>query len=105
MADNIADGLTPEIIRQFRLRLLELESRPDLLSELKAALPQTAGRLLPGYGIPMTDNAETIVTIIGPEHHITAFEKFLTEQEPGLPPFFRIYPRDFWQLWTPDSAP
>lgn len=111
MADDRADGITPECVRRFkqgllRLRrewlLLEVASTSiaglgdgHLLQMIRDRLPEVVGPLLVGYGSRAAERHGSVNFMIGPEFQIEAFEKFLEIHEPGAR-LVRLRPRDFW---------
>ncbi len=92
MAGNLVDGLTPDIVRAFRTRLLELAKQPDLATQLFARMKDVYGAVLPGYGD--VDPGATYF-VIGPEKQLAAYDDYLhaTLKTTKL---HRLYPRDFW---------
>ena len=50
MAANLADGLTPEIVKTFRQHVLDAAKTPDLAAALFGRMESVYGKVLPGYG-------------------------------------------------------
>ena len=98
MAENLADGLTPEVVARFHRALLELRKRPDLSQELFGRMPRVYERLLPGMGPRITSDAVpgTVYFVIGPEKQLDAYEQYLKQSQGAETHLFRLYPRDFW---------
>jgi len=103
MAADLADGLTPEKVKRFRSRILELRKDPDLYQKLQSRMEQTYGEVLPGYG-PRADEVDgAIYFIIGPEAQFRSYEEYIRSVE-GDFKVYRLYPRDFW-IVRPTTAP
>ena len=93
MAADLVDGLTPDIVKAFRARVLELAKRPDLASVLFGRMESVYGQVLPGYG--KLDPAGTYF-VIGPEKQFAAYEDYLRATLGKDTRLHRLYPRDFW---------
>jgi Zn-dependent M16 (insulinase) family peptidase len=96
MAENLADGLTPEVVSRFHRKILELRRRPDLTQELFRRMPKVYARVLPGMGIAAKDVPSAVNFVIGPEKQLDAYEQYLEKTEGPGTRLFRLYPRDFW---------
>ncbi|MBA3242050.1 MAG: hypothetical protein H0T60_12555 [Acidobacteria bacterium] len=104
MANDLADGLTPEAVARFRRALLELRRTPNLSNELFKRMGPVYARILPGYGVKAADVAGGIYYVIGPEKQLNAYEEYLkTVEGPGAR-LYRIYPRDYWMPLKDVSA-
>jgi len=96
MANDIADGLPPDVIRRFRQSILALRQDPKLADELFKRMAAVYARILPGFGVKAGDVEGGIYYVIGPEKQLSAYEEYLkTVEGPGVR-LFRIYPRDYW---------
>ena len=96
MANDIADGLTPEVIRRFRQSILALRKDPKLADELFKRMVAVYARILPGLGVKAAEVEGGIYYVIGPEKQFSAYEEYLkTVEGPGVR-LRRIYPRDYW---------
>ena len=96
MANDIADGLTPDVIRRFRQSILALRKDPKLADELFKRMAAVYARILPGLGVKAGDVEGGIYYVIGPEKQLSAYEEYLkTVEGPGVR-VHRIYPRDYW---------
>jgi Zn-dependent M16 (insulinase) family peptidase len=96
MANDIADGLTPDVIRRFRQSILSLRQDPKLIDELFKRRVEVYARILPGMAVKAGDVEGGIYYVIGPEKQISAYEEYLkTVDGPGVR-LHRIYPRDYW---------
>jgi hypothetical protein len=93
MAADLVDGLTPDLVRGFRTRMLALAKRPDLAQELFARMPQVYGKVLPGFTQPDPD---AIQFVIGPETQLAAYDQYLHAAVGKDARLHRVYPRDFW---------
>lgn len=96
MADDLADGLTREVVTRFHRAILDLRQRPDLAAELFRRMPKVYERILPGMGGPAKDVAGGVYFVIGPEKQLDAYEQYLKKAEGPQASLFRLYPRDFW---------
>ena len=96
MADDLADGLTPEVVTRFHRAILDLRRRPDLTQELFRRMPRVYARVLPGLGTAGKDAAGAVQFVIGPEKQLAAYEQYLEKAEGPETHLFRLYPRDFW---------
>jgi len=96
MASDIADGLTPEVIRRFRQSILALRRDPKLSDELFKRMNTVYARVLPGFGVKARDVQGGVFYVIGPEKQITAYEQYLKTVEGEDARLYRIYPRDYW---------
>jgi hypothetical protein len=95
IASDLVDGLTPDVVRRFRSKILDLRNDADLYDKLHSRMERTYGQVLPGYG-PTADSVEDAVNfIIGPESQFRNYEKYLHSVE-GNFTLYRLYPRDFW---------
>ncbi|MCM3871427.1 MAG: hypothetical protein ND895_12140 [Pyrinomonadaceae bacterium] len=96
IANDIADGLTPDVIQRFRQSILALRRDPKLADELFKRMAAVYARVLPGLGVKAVDVEGGIYYVIGPEKQISAYEEYLrTVEGPGVR-LYRIYPRDYW---------
>jgi hypothetical protein len=96
MASDIADGMTPEVIRHFRQSILALRRDPKLADELFKRMNNVYARVLPGFGVKAGDVQGGVFYVIGPEKQITAYEQYLKSVEGADAVLYRIYPRDYW---------
>jgi hypothetical protein len=96
MAEDLADGLNPDVVARFHRAILDLRRRPDLAKELFLRMPKVYARVLPGMGIPAKDVPGAVNFVIGPEKQLDAYEQYLIKAEGPGTRLFRLYPRDFW---------
>jgi hypothetical protein len=93
MAADVTDGVTPEIVKAFRARLVALAGRDDLPATLAARMPKVYGTVMPGLGPPA---AEGVYFVIGPPKQLAAYEDYLHAAVGKTTALHRLYPRDFW---------
>lgn len=96
MAADLADGLTPETVRNFRKAILRLRKDPSLMTEVYKRKDAVYEKILPGYGIKMKDVPGGTYFVIGAEKQMAAYESYLQSKEGADTKLVRIYPRDFW---------
>jgi hypothetical protein len=95
MAADLADGVTPDRVRQFFDGVLALRDSRDLYSDLHRRMEFTYGKVLPGFGPSGEDVSDALYFVIGPEKQMQSYEQYLKSAE-GDVTLYRIYPRDFW---------
>jgi hypothetical protein len=93
MADDLVDGVTPDVVRAFRSHLLVLARREDLAATLAARLPTVYGKVLPGFG---PSSADSVYFVIGPLKQLDAYQDYLHAAVGKDAALHRLYPRDFW---------
>ncbi|HWB86895.1 MAG TPA: hypothetical protein VG675_22310 [Bryobacteraceae bacterium] len=96
MADDLADGLTPDVVRRFHQAILDLRRDPDLTKELFVRMGRVYATVLPGMGIKANSVLDGVYLVIGPEKQLAAYEQYLKTAEGPDTVLFRLYPRDFW---------
>lgn len=96
MAADLADGVTPDKVRQFFSGVLALRDSRDLYGELNRRMEYTYGKVLPGYGPSGADVSDALYFVIGPEKQMQSYEQYLKSAEGDDVTLYRIYPRDFW---------
>ena len=102
MAADLADGVTPDVVRRFRENILALRDSRDLYAELHNRMEYTYGEVLPGYGPPAEASQDALYFVIGPEKQMASYEEYLRSVE-GDVTLYRIYPRDFWIVGSDGS--
>jgi Zn-dependent M16 (insulinase) family peptidase len=95
MASNLADGITPEIVGQFRRDVIALRDKENLYDLLHQRMEEVYGRILIGYGNDLSAYPEGMYFIIGPEAQFEKLEEYIAAQE-SEQVVYRIYPRDYW---------
>jgi hypothetical protein len=93
MAANLADGLTPDIVKTFRTKVLEQSKRADLATALFGRMEKVYGKVLPGYGALDKDGT---YFVIGPDKQLAAYQDYLKAAVGKNATLYRLYPRDFW---------
>ncbi len=96
MSDDIADGITPEIIRKFRQSLLDLRKKSDILNQLQEALPIEYGKILPGLGTKSSQLKNGFYMVLGDEKQLLRSEKYIQDLEGKDAKMTRLWGRDFW---------
>jgi Zn-dependent M16 (insulinase) family peptidase len=96
MANDLAEGLTPDQVRKFRASILELRKDPDLAETLFARKDAVYGRILPGYNVKGKDVPGAVYFTIGADKQLDAWEAYLKKAEGAETKLYRLYPRDFW---------
>ena len=95
MAADLADGVTPQAVRQFFDGVLALRDSRDLYADLHQRMEYTYGKVLPGYGPVGADVPDALYFVIGPEKQLQLYEQYLKSAE-GDVVLYRLYPRDYW---------
>ncbi len=95
MAADLADGYTPDVVRAYNQKVLEVRQRPGLLQELTDLMPSTYGPVLIGYGKPLAQSDDGSFFLIGPETQFKLLQDYITSTE-SPQPVYRLYARDFW---------
>ena len=95
IAWDLADGISPEDVKNFRTSILNLLETPDIYDKLHSKMLSTYGRVLPGIDPTGPDSEDANFFIIGPEKQFKSFEEYLKTCE-GPTKVHRVYPRDFW---------
>jgi len=93
MAADLTDGVTPDVVKAFRGRLLALAGSDGLVATLAARMPKVYGQVMPGYGPPVPGG---VYFVIGPEPQLTAYQDYLRAAVGPSAVLHRLYPRDFW---------
>ncbi|HYC90645.1 MAG TPA: hypothetical protein VEO54_15625 [Thermoanaerobaculia bacterium] len=96
MANDLADGQTPDQVRRFRTSILELRKDPTLGDKLFDRKDKVYGRVLPGYNVKGKDVPDAVYFAIGPDKQLDAWEAYLKNAEGAETALVRLYPRDFW---------
>jgi Zn-dependent M16 (insulinase) family peptidase len=92
MAADLVDNWGPEVVRNFRQRILDLRNKPNLDQELYSRVDAQYAEVLPGYFGVAASKPGASFYVIGPEKQIQAWEKYL-----GLK-VERLYARDYWVI-------
>jgi hypothetical protein len=93
MAADLVDGLTPQIVRSFRTKVLDEAKRADLAATLFDRMPKVYAKVLPGMGAL---DPKGIYFVIGPDKQLAAYQEYLHATVGKDATLLRLYPRDFW---------
>ena len=74
MAGDFADGVTPDVVKAFRTRLLALAGRDGLPANLATRMTRVYGGVMPGLGPPVADG---VYFVIGPSKQLDAYQEYL----------------------------
>lgn len=95
MAADLADGLTPDLVRRFREAVLAIRDSENFYDKLHELMDDTYGEVLPGLGPKVKTCESAIHYAIGPEKQLKSYEEYIRSVE-GDVSLYRIYPRDYW---------
>jgi Zn-dependent M16 (insulinase) family peptidase len=95
IAADLADGLTPAVVKKFRENLLTLRKDPALSTELFRRMDAVYAKIFPGYG--KTDPSG-VYFIIGSEKQFKAMDTDVQTREDEH--VYKLFPRDFWLVPT-----
>jgi Zn-dependent M16 (insulinase) family peptidase len=103
IANDLADGVTPEKVRQFRQSILALRKDPGIAAEVMSRVDKVYGRFLPGYGPRARDvkneTPNAVYYIIGNDKQFRAMDADVQTREDER--VYKLYPRDYWLIPTP----
>ncbi|HVV43890.1 MAG TPA: hypothetical protein VHC72_01755, partial [Bryobacteraceae bacterium] len=91
IAADIADGVTPAVVKKFRENLLTLRKDPTLATGIFRRMDSVYAKILPGYG--RTD-PNGVYFIIGSEKQFKAMDTDVQTREDEH--VYKLFPRDFW---------
>jgi Zn-dependent M16 (insulinase) family peptidase len=95
MAADLADNITPEVVKRFRQKVLAQKNHKDLYREIGSRMESVYGSALIGFGPPLAASQDGVFFLIGPESQFEALEKYIEATE-GKQTVYRLFPRDFW---------
>lgn len=98
MANDLVDGVTPDVVKDFRLAILKLRKKQGLIDDIYKYKDEVYQKILPGYGIPSKDVTGGNFFVIGPEQQMAAYEAYLKSVDGDDTELYRLYPRDFWMV-------
>jgi hypothetical protein len=101
IADDLADGTTPEVVREFKQSLIKAARDPEAAAMIAARLPDAVGRVIVGFGEKVSGVRGAVGFVVAPEPLIARYEQHLVEIGEA-DRIVRLYPRDFWP--DPDPA-
>lgn len=93
MANDLADGQTPDQVRAFRQSILSLRKDPNLGATLFERKDRVLAGALPGWSADWKPAAGGVYVTIGPEKQLDAWDAYLKTFGYKL---VILYPRDFW---------
>ncbi|HUS30359.1 MAG TPA: hypothetical protein VMZ53_17745 [Kofleriaceae bacterium] len=93
MASNLVDGLTPDVQKAFREKVIAASKDPQLADKLFGRMEKVYSKVLPGYG---SLDPKAIYFVIGPDKQLTAYQEYLRAAVGKDATLHRLYPRDFW---------
>ena len=96
IANDLADGITPEKVRQFREAMLALRQEPDVAGQIFQRVDKVYGRLLPGYGPNAKESPDAVYYIIGNDKQFRAMDADVQVREDEH--VYKLYPRDYWLI-------
>jgi Zn-dependent M16 (insulinase) family peptidase len=94
IAADLADGLTPDVVRNFRQNILRLRNLKNLSSTIFERMKRVYANVLPGFEKSYREDA--IYFVIGPESQLKEYEQYLQSVYGKQTTLYRLYPRDFW---------
>ncbi|MBV9403837.1 MAG: hypothetical protein JO211_00725 [Acidobacteriaceae bacterium] len=101
IADEIADGVTPDKVKNFHQALLNLRRDANLPDEIFRRVDTVYGQILPGYGPKVKDMPQALYFIIGNKKQFDATDTDLFTREDQH--VMQLFPRDFW--FVPEISP
>lgn len=96
IADDLADGITPEVVKHFRESILELRKEPNLADELFKRVDSVYGPVLPGYGPKAKDVPGEVYYLIGNDKQFKSLDADVQTREDER--VYKLYPRDYWLM-------
>jgi Zn-dependent M16 (insulinase) family peptidase len=103
IANDIADGITPEKVRRFRESILALRKEPGAAAEIMGRVDKIYGRVMPGYGPKArevkNETPNAVYYIIGNDKQFRAMDADVQTREDEH--VYKLYPRDYWLIPTP----
>lgn len=98
MANNLADNITLDLVKNFRLAILKLRKQPGVINDIYKYKDEVYEKILPGYGIASKEVKGGVFFVIGPEKQMAAYEAYLKKADGNDTKLYRLYPRDFWMM-------
>ncbi|HEY9713980.1 MAG TPA: hypothetical protein V6C72_10950, partial [Chroococcales cyanobacterium] len=98
MADSLADGVTPDLVREFHRRIMKLRKREGLSDELYARMIPEYAQVLPGLSSEAKLPAGSVNFIIGDQNQFALYEDYLKSSVDASARLYRLLGRDFWLL-------
>jgi len=100
IANDLADGITPAKVRQFREAMLALRQEPGIADQILQRMDKVYGQQLPGYG---PEAKETLGATPGAVYYIIGNDKQFRAMEADVQVredehVYKLYPRDYWLI-------
>lgn len=96
IADALVDGKPPEVIRKFRLAILNLRKDKDFERKLfDRMIPQYA-RVVPGLTADSAQDKQGIYLVIGDDNQLKQYEAYLKSIKSKNIKLYVVHGRDFW---------
>jgi hypothetical protein len=96
MASDLADGVAPERVREFRKAVLALRNDPKLVDALYERMPAVYAQVLPGWSNGAGGVDGGVYYVVGPEKQLELYEGYLKTAVAPDTRLYRLYPRDYW---------
>ncbi len=96
MANDLADGVTPAKVRQFREAILALRQSSGVADQIFQRVDKVYGQQLPGYGPKAKENPGSVYYIIGNDKQFKAIDDDVQVREDEH--VYKLYPRDYWLI-------
>jgi Zn-dependent M16 (insulinase) family peptidase len=96
MASDLADGVTPAKVRQFREAILALRQSSGVADQIFQRMDKVYGRQLPGYGPKAKETPGAVYYIIGNDKQFKAMDVDVQVREDEH--VYKLYPRDYWLI-------
>ena len=100
IANDLADGVTPAKVRQFREAMLALRQSPGVADQIFQRMDKVYGQQLPGYGPKAKETfgatPGAVYYIIGNDKQFRAMDADVQIREDEH--VYKLYPRDYWLI-------
>jgi len=96
IANDLADGVTPAKVTQFRKAILNLRQEPGVADQIFQRMDKVYGQQLPGYGPKAKDIPGAVYYIIGNDKQFRAMDADVQVREDEH--VYKLYPRDYWLI-------
>ena len=96
IADDLADGITPSVVKHFRESILALRKEPHLSDDLFQRVDRVFGPIVPGYGPKAKEVPGAIYYLIGNDKQFKSLDADVQAREDER--VYKLYPRDYWLM-------
>ena len=96
IADDLADGITPDVVRRFRLAILELRKDHALAAKLFKRVDKAYGSIVPGYGPRAKQVPRAIYYLIGNDKQFKSLDADVRAREHEH--VYKLFSRDYWLM-------